>query len=650
MRIFASTFLSTALAVTAASVLAVNASAVQGPGGRAVIASTVPVSDPGPLTALMADSPVRLSVFVGRDQAGLAATAAAVSDPASPSYGRYLSPTQVQARFGATAAQQSAVRDWLSRSRLAVTHDDAFVISAVGTTAKAEAALQTGLALSRTAGGAEQVVPSGAMSVPATVAGAITTIRVSPQAVPPGPHQSLEASASASAVTASTRAGSATTAAKYTPQCSVYYGQKKATGLPKAYGRTLTWAPCGYQPTQLRAAYGAARAGLTGAGVTVAVISETGDPTALSDANHWARQQKIPQFARGQFKTYIAPNSGGGDLVEDALDIEAVHGMAPAAKVDFVVGNGTITGDYLLDGLDTAVQRRLAAVVTSSWYEGDMPVPGSMIKSWETVLERAAAEGITVDEASGDTSNVVGLQYPASDPWITSVGGTSLAIGAGGKYLWETGWNSDETGLAASDKSWSPAPPGSLAGGSTGGVSTKFTEPSYQRGVVSGNILRGKAMRAVPDVSAIADPGLGYRIGVTGVFLVHGTYTSRYVDEVNGGTSLSAPVLAGLEADLIQGRGGKALGFANPLLYKYAKSAAFHDVTNDPQGRGYSEAVIYGPGHLTVPAGAQEPPTLDTMGQCGARKTLPCGSGYDLVTGLGSPGPAFFSSFGSRPK
>lgn len=94
--------------------------------------------------------------------------------------------------------------------------------------------------------------------------------------------------------------------------------------------------------------------------------------------------------------------------------------------------------------------------------------------------------------------------------------------------------------------------------------------------------------------------------------------------------------------------GGKARGFANPLLYKDAK--AFRDVTNDPQGRGYAEAVVYGPGHLTIPAGAQQVPTLDTMGQCGARKTLPCGSGYDLVTGLGSPGPAFFSSFGSRPK
>jgi subtilase family serine protease len=644
MRILLSATVSAALAVTATSVLVSKASAGQEQDSRAVIASTAPASAAGPLTALAAGSRVRLSVFVGRDQAGLAATAAAVSDPASPSYGHYLSPAQVQARFGATAAQQQAVRGWLSGSGLAVTHDDAFVISAVGTTARAEAALQTSLALSRPAGGVEQVVPGRAMSVPAAVAGAVTTIRVSPQAVPVGPHEAL--------ATASTArpAASVTTAAAPAAQCSVYYGQKKAAGLPKAYGRTLTWAPCGYSSAQLRAAYGASKAGLTGAGTTVAVISENGDPTALSDANHWARQEGIAQFARGQFKTYIAPNSGGGAVIEDALDIEAVHGMAPAAKIDFVVGNGTITGDYLLDGLDTVVKHRLASVVTSSWYEGYMPVPASMIKSWESVLERAAAEGITVDEASGDSSSLLGLQYPASDPWITSVGGTSLAVGADGKYLWETGWDSEETGLAANGRSWHPAPPGLPAGGSTGGVSAKFAEPSYQRGVVRGNIVHGKAMRAVPDVSAIADPGLGYRIGVTGEFLVNGNAISRYVDEINGGTSLATPVFAGLEADLIQGRGGKSLGFANPLLYKQAKSAAFHDVTNDPQGRGYTEAVVYGPGHLTIPAGAEGPPTLDTVGRCGVAKMLPCGPGYDLVTGLGSPGPAFFSAFGSRPK
>jgi subtilase family serine protease len=90
---------------------------------------------------------VRLSVFTGRDQAGLAAAAAAVSDPASPGYGNYLCPAQVQARFGATAAQQAAVRDWLSGAGLAVTSDDGFVITAMGTAARAEAALQSSLAL-----------------------------------------------------------------------------------------------------------------------------------------------------------------------------------------------------------------------------------------------------------------------------------------------------------------------------------------------------------------------------------------------------------------------------------------------------------------------------------------------------------------------
>lgn len=632
--------LSPALAVTAASVLVVGASAAMaatpGDGGRAVIANTAPVSGPGPLGTLAAGSRVRLSVFVGRDQAGLAAAATAISDPASPGYGHYLSPAQVQARFGATAAQQAAVRGWLSGSGLAVTNDDGFVITAMGTAARAEAALQAGLALSHPAGSAEQVVPTRAVSVPAAVAGAITTIRVSPAAVPLSPHQPLNPAA---VMVPGSKAAAAAAA-----QCSAYYGQKKATGLPHAYGRTLTWAPCGYQPAQLRDAYGAARSGLTGAGASVAVISETGDPTALSDANRWARQRHVPPFAAGQFKAYVAADAGGGGTDEDALDIEAVHGMAPAAKVDFVSGGGQFTGDPLLDALDTVVQRRLADVVTSSWYETFMPFPASMVTSWEGVLKRAAAEGITVNFASGDFSNVAGLLYPASDPWVTTVGGTSLAIGATGNALWETGWDSDETFLAANGKSWSPAPPGSGAGGSTGGVSHEFAEPSYQDGVVGGNSWHGKRMRTVPDVSALADPELGYQIGLTAP--VGTTTKTRFQDEVIGGTSLSSPMFAGFEADLIQGRGGKRLGFANPLLYRSAHSAAFHDVTSNPQGRGYTEAVV---AVLTgtFDHGAR---VLSTMGQCGAHKTLPCGVGYDMVTGLGSPGPAFFRSFGSRPK
>jgi subtilase family serine protease len=640
--------LSTALAVAAASVLVAGTSAAaaasQGRGGRAEIASTAPVSGPGLVRALTAGSRVRLSVFVGRDRAGLAGAATAVSDPASPSYRHFLSPSRVRARFGATAAQRGAVRGWLSRSGLAVTHDDGFVISAVGPAGRAESALRVGLAISHPAGGVEQVVPDRAMSVPAAVAGAITTIRVSPATVPLSPHQALKPATSTAP--GSTVPGS-TGAARYREKCSAYYGQKKATGLPGAYGRTITWAPCGYQPTQLRDAYGAARAGLTGAGTSVAILSETADPTALSDADRWARQRHFPPFARDQFAAYVAPDPGGGALVEDAMDIESVHGMAPAARVAYVVGNGHITGDVLLDSLDTVVQHHLADVVTSSWYEGFMPVPNSMITSWESVLERAAVEGITVNEASGDFSNILGLQYPGSDPWVTTVGGTSLAIGARGDYLWETGWDSDETGLAKNGESWRPAPPGIFAGGSTGGVSETFAEPYYQRGVVSGNTWNGKRMRAVPDVSALGDWNLGYQIGLT---VPVGTNKVKFEDQVNGGTSLSSPLITGLEADLIQGRGGISLGFANPLLYDQANSAAFHDVTRDPQGRGFTEAVIYGPYHYVLPAGTEQPPTLSTMGQCGSHKTLPCGPGYDMVTGLGSPGPAFFRAFGSRSR
>jgi subtilase family serine protease len=632
--------LSTALAVTAASVLVAGASAAtaatQGHDGRAVIASTLPVPGPGPLRALAAGSRVRVSVFVGRDQAALAAAATAISDPASPGYGHYLSPAQVQARFGATAAQQAAVRGWLGGAGLAVTGDDGFVITAMGTTARAEAALGAGLALGHPAGSTAQVVPSRPLSVPAAVAGAITTIRLSTAVVPLSPDQSLRAAA---ATVPGSKAAAAAAA-----QCSAYYGQKKATGLPPAYGRTLTWAPCGYQPAQLRDAYGAAKSGLTGAGASVAVISESPDSTALSDTNRWARQRGFPPFARGQFSAYGDANSGTGDD-EDALDIEAVHGMAPAAKVDFVVGSGQVTGDILLDALDTVVQSRLADVVTSSWDEYQTGLaPASVITSWEGVLQRAAAEGITVNFASGDFSNVFPVQYPSSDPWVTAVGGTSLAIGASGNALWETGWSSEETFLAANGKSWSPAPPGSAGGGGTGGVSEQFAEPGYQDGVVSGNAWQGKPMRAVPDVSALGDTELGYQVGLT-IPVGTGTQTS-FEDEVIGGTSLSAPAFAGFEADLIQGRGGKRLGFANPLLYRAAHSAAFHDVTSSPQGRGYTEAVV------AVLTGTFDHGAviLSTMGQCGADKTLPCGAGYDMVTGLGSPGPAFFRSFGSRPK
>jgi subtilase family serine protease len=567
-----------------AAVLAVSAATAPLAGGLAsaaaarpargiwkVLASTAPVAGPSSgLRALAPASRVQVSVFIGRDLAGLAAMARAVSDPAGSRYGHYLTPAQVRRDFGATAAQRRAVGSWLRGAGLTVRYHDSFVVSATGTAARAEAAVRARLELSRPAGGTEQVVPAWAMSAPASVAGAISTVRVAPEAIPAGVHEPVRPAGGSEA------GASRTGAAKTGKYCSGYYGQRRARGVPAAYGRPPAWAPCGYRPRQLRSAYGAARSGLTGQGVSIAIMSEDNDSTALSD------------------------------------------------------------GDRLLDSLYTIVAYHVADVVSTSWFENLMPVPRSMIDAWETVLERAAVEGITVNCASGD-DGYQALGYPDSDPWITSVGGTSLAIGARGQRLWETGWANDTTFLSQHGQGWDPAPPGPPgAGASTGGVSRTFREPYYQAGIVSHNKVRGKAMRVEPDVSALGDWWIGYQVGITDPV---GHHQRAYRNEVDGGTSLASPLLTGFEADLIQGRHGIALGFANPALYDLASTPAFYDVISDPRGRGVPEADVLGP----------PPAELVTMGQC-ATEHVACGPGYNMVSGIGTPGPAFFSSFGSRPK
>jgi subtilase family serine protease len=619
---------STVLAVSAASALlagGIASAATAHPGGnRDVLADTAPVAgQSSTLSPLTQTSKVQVNVFIGRDLAGLATLAKAVSDPASSDYAHYLTTAQVRARFGASTAQQRAVASWLHGSGLTVGYHDGFVVSATGTTAEAEAALQARLELSRPEGGTEQVVSAQAMSVPASVARAVDTVRVAPAIIPMGVHEPMKPLTSASV----------------TEQCSHYYGQKPAIGTPSAYGRQLTWAPCGYLPQQLRSAYGATKSGLTGKGVSIAIMSDDDDWTAFKDANRWAKDRHFQQFRPGQFAAYIAPHSysGVGDG-ESALDIESSHGMAPDTTVNYVVGNGKITGDRLLDSLYRIVTYHIADVVSSSWFEGYMPVPDSMVDAWQTVLERAAVEGITVNFATGDFGDETPLQYPGSDPWITTIGGTSIAIGADNQRMWETGWETDEAQIK--DHSWRPVPPGTFREGSTGGVSKAFTEPYYQVGVVSHNTINGNAMRVIPDVSDLGDWNLGYQIGLT-VRVSRTKYV--YENQVNGGTSLASPMFTGFEADLIQGRHGIALGFANPALYNMANTPAFYDVTGDPQGQGVTEAVVFGPAY-----GQQ--PTLSTMGQCRSTHHLYCGPGYDTVSGIGTPGPAFFSSFGSHPK
>jgi subtilase family serine protease len=575
-------------------------------------------------TALASTAKVGVSIFVGRDFASRQALAVAMSDPTSADYHHFLTVGQAQQRFGATAAQQQAVAAWLSSSGLAVTHEDAYVVTGTGTAAQAEDALQAPL-VQTGSGDQTRVAASQDVSVPSSLAANIETVDLRGAVAAAPLHEPLR-------TTHPVVPGSPQSQA-ITEQCSDYYGQKKATGTPPAYGSVRTWAVCGYLPSQIRDAYGVTAAGYTGAGETVAILSGDNDSTGEADADRWAVNRGEPPFAKGQYTAIIATGTknGVGDG-ESALDIEAVHGMAPAANVVYSAGSGSVTGDYLLDGYAQIVNTPGVAVVTSSWYDGYMPsIPPSLITAWEGYLATGATEGQTVDFATGDYSDTTPLQYPGSDPMITCVGGTSLAVGKANTRLWEAPWATDETGLNASRTAWAQTLPGSYAEGGTGGISTYFKEPLWQRRVVS-TTVDPNGMRAVPDVSALGDWNLGYQIGYTQ------SRRGQYEEAVNGGTSLSSPLFTGMLADAIQAGGGTDLGFANPAFYAES-TGTFHDVTQDPAGPGRTLAVVYGPAY-------GQAPTLSTIAQCESTRHLVCGTGYDTVTGLGSPTQKFFTAFG----
>ncbi len=240
---------------------------------------------------------------------------------------------------------------------------------------------------------------------------------------------------------------------------------------------------------------------------------------------------------------------------------------------------------------------------------------------------------MTVQFSSGDSGDQADTNYgksvnfPASDPWATAVGGTSTEIGASGQIVFQNGWSNSYSTL--NGHAWAPAPPGNYSSGAGGGTSILYTQPFYQVGVVPTSISEyygSTPMRAVPDVAMPADPNTGLRIGETQVFPHGGT---RYSTYRLGGTSLSSPLFAGVLADAIQ-ETGSAVGFINPLLYDLSGTSAITDVVNTPT----PEATVRT--NFTNDLNRSEGYTylLQTVGLQTQIYTLP---GYDDMTGVGTP-------------
>jgi subtilase family serine protease len=340
--------------------------------------------------------------------------------------------------------------------------------------------------------------------------------------------------------------------------------------------------------------------------------------------------------------TYHHPERGNkqdpqGWYGEETLDVEAVHGMAPAANIVYV---GAPNNFQDLDAaLNHVVDRHLAQIVTNSYGFNTELLPHGYITPQEDTIVQGVIEGIGIYFSSGDNSDeslvdgYISTDWPASSPFVTAVGGTSLAVGASNNYLFETSWGSTTSSWTGT--SWAPTAPGSWLYGSGGGVSRVFAEPSYQGGVVPSSVFttQGRTGRAVPDIAAFADPNTGYLIGETQTFP---DGSVKYAEYRIGGTSLSSPIMAGIMALADQAHGSPH-GFANPVFYSLAGSPAFTDIVSPAS----TVAIVRANYNNSVDASGGLNYRLRTMNQTLSLQTT---SGYDDVTGLGTPTHSFLSA------
>jgi subtilase family serine protease len=615
-------------------------------GSRPAWAS--PAADAGQVPA---GTQVSARVYLaGRDPSALAAYARQVSEPGDAAYGHYLTPAQYRQRFGPTASQTAAVRQWLTGAGLHVASVTSHYVAFSGPESAVAAAFGTSLHSYRVSGTVRRA-PQATVTVPAAVGPDVLTVSgLATGSVPMTPDLGA-----GSAGLTGTATSTATPPSPFNEgPCSRYWGQRPASGLPPAYGHRLDYALCGYVPAQFRAAYGVTGSGLSGQGVTIAITGAGASPTIVSDVDSYVRRHGGQRLRPGQLAEVLPADlaqscgTSQAPYAEEHLDVEAAHGMAPDARIVYVAGDCSGTTASVLDPLSSIVDGHLADIVSDSWHLGlEAQMPPGLVPAMEQIFEQGAVEGIGFYFSSGDhgdwsqatPSHQPAVQYPGSDPWVTSVGGTSLATGPGGRYEWETGWGSDLTPLAADGTSWTGLP-GTFAGGAGGGTSALFGQPFYQRGVVPSSLSQpaGAAgpMRVMPDVAADADPSTGMLIGLTAQLT--SASAPEYVEGVVGGTSLATPLIAGLQADAEQARGAP-IGFADPAIYARYGTAAYRDVTDEPLG----------PGVTIAAADAERDPATGAITDIAVTfardSSLHATRGYDDVTGVGSPAAAYLRSY-----
>jgi subtilase family serine protease len=345
--------------------------------------------------------------------------------------------------------------------------------------------------------------------------------------------------------------------------------------------------PC-YSPQEIRDAYGLAPLiddGYTGAGETIIIIDSFGSPTIAKDLRVFDSGYGLPDPPSFTVLAPLGsvpfdPNNSArvGWALEATLDVEWAHAMAPGASI--VLLTSPVNETQGVQGLPEflrleqyALDHHLGKIISQSWGTAENtlfdPEGQRVVKRFERFYLLAAEENVTVLASSGDTGSAnvdvnnkfypfPTVLFPASSPFVTAVGGTTLDASTDGIYQSEAVWND-------------------ASGASGGGVSQHFLEPPYQYLLPATVQKKLNHHRGFPDVAYNADPN-------TPILIYVGFFPNPADDGYYfvGGTSEGPPQWAGIIADANQ-LAGHPLGFLNPKLYFVGaiggQSEVFHDIT-----------------------------------------------------------------------
>jgi len=498
-------------------------------------------------------------------------------DPASPNYHNWLTPEQFGERFGASRTDIGRITAWLQSQGLGVDHVAAsrnYIVFS-GTAQMLEQALHTRLDRYQ-------------------VEGEMHFANATPPAVPADLEPLVQA-------------------IQGLDDFRLKAPRHSARPLPAiAPGFTTGSGTHFLAPGDIAAIYNVTALysrGLTGNGQKIAVIGQTN--IHMSDIESFRRQFGLPvndptlMLAQGSADPGVTD-----DLGEANIDLDWTGAVAPNAAILYVYSTSVVTS------VQYAISQNLAPVVSMSYGGCEQKVTSgpSDAAAWRSLAQQANAQGITWVASSGDSSaagcdgsgvaaatNGLGVSIPASIPEVTGVGGTEFNEGNGRFWNNSNGVNGGSALSYIPEMAWNDSASRGDISGSGGGASLFYSKPAWQTAAGVPNDFA----RDVPDLSfsASADHD-GYYIVLDGSLVPE------------GGTSIAAPVFAGILALLNQSQNKPGLGNINPTLYRLSSAAGvFHDVT----------------------LGSNIVPCVTGTPNCsGGHLGYNAGPGYDQVTGLGS--------------